>query len=147
MCLDFSVLHLLKKERLWIKEKESKGTNLEGPMSCRGRIMESRRNLSIHCGKRVASGTWKSTNYLLFFISYPPYLKMISDCVVEQVLNHIISDSELPFADPVKECRKFWISNNKKEGSLTFNHFLLDVLKLVSWVCFFTLFLDFWKLR
>lgn len=45
---------------------------------------------------------------------------MISDCAVEQVLNHVITDSELLFVDSVKELRKCWIANNKKERSVIF---------------------------
>lgn len=127
-------------------------------MSCHGGIRQSRRNLSLHCGKRVASGTCKSNNYLLFFINLSPHLKMISDCAVEQVLSHIISDSEL-FVDPVQEseytryflqeCRKHWITNDRKERSLTFTCFLI-VSCIEAWelsVFFFMLFLEFWQLR
>lgn len=70
-----------------------------------GWIRQTRRNLSIHRGKHVVSGTWNLNN-CHFLINYFPFHNMISVYVVELVLNHIISDSELLFTDPVKELGK-----------------------------------------
>ena len=115
------VLHLLKKKKKAMYKRKKKAKTPTCVTACVLSWRGSWWSLDQAKQKESQYSLWKMCCFWhlefkwlpSFLIKYPPY-------VVEQALNHVISDFTITLINSVKELRKYWIANNRKERSLTF---------------------------